>query len=224
MKPLLTQEEQQRITKAVTKAENGTSGEVTVAIIRESSDYAAHELLFAIIGGMIISLVMLLFTQPIEIWLQTKLWRYSSGYLVLFYIAIHFAAVLVLYLLANLPVIDRLIIGRATMSKKVNQRAFRHFVESGTHTTRDNTGILIFISILERRVELLADTGINSKIAPEEWQSIVTNIIDGIHQKHFVEKLEVSIGKCGELLRQHFPADESNPNELNDAVTMLEER
>ena len=70
----------------------------------------------------------------------------------------------IFYFLFNISTLDRLIIPRKIMANKVKERAVRYFMESGVSNTRDRTGILIFISILERRVELLADRGIAEKI------------------------------------------------------------
>jgi len=223
LKQILSTNEQKIITDAVSEAEKQTSGEITVAIIRESSDYMAQEFLFAFLGGMITSLIMLLFSNQIEQMLIEKLWGYSSGYLILFYIATQFAVVLILYLLANTPFVDRMIVNHKTMIQKVNQRATRHFLESGTHMTKDNTGILIFISLLEKRVELLADHGISNKIDKEKWQNIVDNITEGIKKNQLVDNLVDSIAQCGELLNQHFPANYEKANELDNRPTILEE-
>ena len=95
-------------------------------------------------------------------------------------------------------------------------------MESGVYNTKDRTGILIFISILERRVELLADSGINEKIPQGKWQNIVDNIIQGIKEKNVTAHLIESINDCGDLLAQHFPIQPDDVNELSDEIDILE--
>lgn len=118
--------------------------------------------------------------------------------------------------------IDRLIVPKRVMKQKVKERAVRHFMESGVYNTRDRTGILIFISFMERRIELIADKGINEKIPQEKWNSIVENIIQGIKSDKVIEKLKESILECGKLLEKHFPIKSDDTNELSDDVTILE--
>jgi putative membrane protein len=95
-------------------------------------------------------------------------------------------------------------------------------MESGVYDTRDRTGILIFISALEHRVELLADKGINEKIPGEKWDSIVHHIVNGIKSGALVKHLTESISRCGELLAEHYPIQPDDVNELKDDMAVLE--
>ena len=107
------------------------------------------------------------------------------------------------------------------MNRKVNERAERYFTEAGIFNTRDRTGILIFISLLERRVELLADKGINEKIPPEQWTTVVNHIVDGVKQNKFVDNLIESVNDCGKILKEHFPIRVDDKNELEDGMEIL---
>ena len=149
-------------------------------------------------------------------------WEYSSHYLLMFYGFSTFLVMAIVYLLANIPFIDRLIVPKSVMRQKVNQRAERHFLESGVYDTKDRTGILIFISYLERRVELLADKGISEKIPQEKWDAIVGHIIDGIKSNQLVKHLSGSIRECGNLLAEQFPIQPDDENELKDDIHILE--
>jgi putative membrane protein len=95
-------------------------------------------------------------------------------------------------------------------------------MESGVFNTKDRTGILIFISIMERRVELLADSGINAMISKDKWQDIVNNIIKGIKENDITTHLTRSIDECGNLLAEHFPIQADDKNELTDDIDVLE--
>ena len=218
----LKKDDLKKISSAVKKAESKTSGEIVTAIIKESYNYAIYELIFAVITGLTYFIIMMFFVGNIENWLHGIFWDYSIHHLVMFYGFSTFIAITILYFIGNISNVDRFIVAKKIMQKKVNERAMRHFMESGVFNTKDRTGILIFISILERRVELLADSGINEKIPQGKWQNIVDNIIQGIKKKNVTAHLIESINDCGELLAQHFPIQPDDVNELSDEIDILE--
>ncbi len=218
----LTPEDQEIIKQAVKEAENKTSGEIATAIINASDDYAKYELYFAIMFGFVFFIVLMFFTNSIEAGIKKMSWEYSSHYLLMFFGFSTFLVMAVVYLLANIPLIDRWIVPKTVLKRKVNQRAVRHFLESGVFDTKDRTGILIFISRLEHRVELLADKGISEKIPQEKWDTILQHIIIGIKSDHLVKHLSESIRECGNLLAKHFPIQPDDVNELKDDIHFLE--
>ena len=193
----LSKDEMKKIGSAVKKAESKTSGEIATAMIKESYDYAIYELMFAVIIGFLYFVIMMFFVGNIETFLQEKFWDYSVNYLIMFYGCSSFIIITIFYFIGNISSIDRLIVPKKIRNQKVKERATRYFMESGVYNTKDRTGILIFISIMERRVELLADSGISEKIPKEKWQNIVDNIIKGIKQKDIVTHLTESINECG---------------------------
>ncbi|NQT64715.1 MAG: TPM domain-containing protein [FCB group bacterium] len=218
----LRKEDMKKIGSAVKKAESKTSGEIATAMIKESYNYAIYELIFAVVIGFVYFIVMMFFTGSIEQFLQGNFWDYSVNYMIMFYGFSTFIVITLFYFIGNISSIDRLIVPKKILIQKVQERATRYFMESGVYNTKDRTGILIFISILERRVELLADSGINAKIPQEKWQSIVDNIIKGIKQKDIASHLTESINECGDLLVEHFPIQADDKNELTDAIDILE--
>jgi putative membrane protein len=213
-----TSDDLEKIKEAVKEAESKTSGEIATAFVKESDDYASYELIFAIICGFFYFFALMFFAQRIEHRMQEVFWGYSSSYLLMVFGFTTFVVIAVFYLLSNIPFIDRLIIPKTVMMRKVNQRATRHFLESGVYDTKDRTGILIFISLLERRVELLADKGISEKIPQEKWDYIVSYIIDGVKSGQLTKHLTEAILDCGTLLATHFPIQPDDVNELKDDV------
>ena len=218
----LNKENLEKIKNAVREAESKTAGEIATAFIRESDNYAIYELIFACVCGFLYFTVMMLFAKPVENLIRNMLWDYSVDHLLIFYGFSTFLVIAVFYLLANFPFVDRLIVPGSVKRRKVNERAVRHFMESGVYNTKDRTGILIFISALERRVELLADRGISEKISREKWQGIVNNITGGIKANKLTEHLTGSIRECGDLLAEHFPIQPDDVNELKDNIAILE--
>jgi putative membrane protein len=221
-KTKFSREDKEKLKEAVRKAESSTSGEIAVAIVGQSSDYAVYELLFAVFIGFGYFLIMLFFIGPVEVFLQQLTWHYSVVHLISFYGFSTFLVITVFYLLANLRSIDRLIIPSSVKLNKVKNRAVRYFMDSGVYNTRDRTGILIFISYLEKRVEILADTGISDVIEQSVWDDILRSIVDGIKTDDLLGSLLKAVDECGKLLSDSFPIKPDDENELKDDIVVLE--
>ncbi len=219
----LSDKDLEKINNSVKEAEKSTSGEITTAMIKESSDYAYYELAFSVLVGGIYFVIILLLSSNIEQWFKSLFWNYNPSYLLIFTGFSLFSIIGLTYLITNIPAIDRLIIPKKVMEQKVHNRAVRHFIEAGTCYTKDRTGILIFISEMERKVLLLADKGINDKIGQESWDSIVTDIVKGIKDDNVVDAISTSIKRCGEILSKEFPIAEDDKNELSDDIQILKE-
>ncbi len=218
----LSKTEREQIAKSVEQAELRTSGEITTAMIGQSYDYAIYELLVAVLSGLIYSVVIFIFSREIESWLQGLFWNYHIYQLTGFYLFSTFLVILIVYFLANTAVIDRLIVPKSVQSSWVKRRAMQHFLESEVSHTREGTGILIFISLLERRVELVADKGIAEKVSSARWQAIVDRVIAGIRTNRLAERLCESILECGELLAKDFPRRSDDVNELPDEIVEID--
>ncbi|MCF7919285.1 MAG: TPM domain-containing protein [Candidatus Cloacimonetes bacterium] len=218
----LTAADREKIASAVGKAELKTSGEIATAVIRQSNDYAIYELSIAVLLSLIYGTLLVIFTEQIESWLQGSFWGYHSGFLTGFYVFSIFLLILILYFLGNMPVLDRLIVPVKARERWVKRRAQQHFSETGVGHTKDGTGILIFISLLEQRVELLADWGIAEKVSPEIWQGVLNHIIEGIKNGRMVDSLCESIEICGDLLSADFPRQADDVNELADGIIELD--
>jgi putative membrane protein len=79
---------------------------------------------------------------------------------------------------------------------------------------------LILISLLEHRVEVLADKGINEKVSAGTWDEIVHIITAGLKSGNACDGFCQAIERCGEILAQHFPRSPDDQDELaNKLVT-----
>jgi len=218
----LSEKDLSDIKNAVANAEKRTNGEIAIAATGESSDYSFFELFAAVILGAVCFALMLVFNSRIEAAIGGLFWQEQNWFLPAFFGFVEFAVIGLFFCFANFPAIDRIVIPRIVRSSKVYNRALRHFVESGTYATKDHTGILIFISCMEREVRIIADSGINSKIEQKEWDRLAQNLAIGIRENKTAAALVEVISKCGDLLEKHFPAKKENPNELPDGLVILE--
>jgi putative membrane protein len=115
--------------------------------------------------------------------------------------------------------IQRLLAGNDLLDETVHRRALQSFVEEEVFATRDRTGILLFVSLQEHRIEVLGDTGINERVEPDDWAEIVARIRKGIRNNNLTEGLVEAIGMCGRLLeRKGVGIRRDDENELSNTV------
>ncbi|ORC33870.1 hypothetical protein B4O97_14495 [Marispirochaeta aestuarii] len=222
MKPLLSENDSRRIAAAVAEAEKKSGGEIATAVIAESDDYGFRELVFALIVGFIVFTAAALMDSRMEAFFSALYWDFNPGLLPFIYSWIALFSGALAYFLAQIPGVDRLIIPKKAMAAAVQARARRHFMEAGVHDTLDHTGILIFVSLLERRVELIADRGINEKVDPETWTSIVNGMISKISAGKIADAIVEAVKECGDILAQKVERRQKDTNELGNAPEELE--
>lgn len=207
---------------AVADAERATTGEIAVAVTAESSDYSFHELFAAVILGAIAFAALLAFHGPLESLVGRLFWAERSWYVTAAAGFVSFTVMGLAFAVANVPAVDRLVVPRAIRRSRAHNRALKAFIETGAYATAERTGILIFVSRMEREVCVVADSGINAKIPQEKWDAIASDLALGIKRRETGAALARAIGECGALLAEHFPARRENPNELKDGIIVLE--
>lgn len=203
-KTFFTPEEQQRIEAAVKAAELTTSGEIVPMAVNEAFDYPRAE----IFGGGFFSLA-------IAVWCSwwfggSSVWIFLPIFLVGYLPCKH--------LVRALPGLKRRFIPDHVLAEEVEEKALVSFLERGLHATRDQTGILILISLFERRVHVLADRGINAKVATDTWDELVTGVTAGIRAGNACDALCAAITRCGELLASDFPRKSDDTDELPNLI------
>ncbi len=205
---LFSESELKRIEAAVTAAEAGTSGEIVVHYTDRSAGYRWVPWAAGLVAAMVAGLA----AWACE-WREG--WQLS---------AIHFlevqalAAAAVFFLTSTRPVQRRLVSAKEK-ARRVHSASLAQFLASGVGATRDRTGILVFISEFEHRVEILADSGINKVCGADYWKSIVDAIVAGIHSGRAADAVCESVGLLGGKLSQHFPRRNDDQNELPNAPT-----
>jgi uncharacterized membrane protein len=101
------------------------------------------------------------------------------------------------------------------------ERAATLFQTLGVAATREANGILVYIQLVDRQVEILADHGIAAHVPAAEWETICHQLEAAFAKKDYRPGTLAAIDRITTLLAQHFPASGDNPNELDDAPTVL---
>ena len=220
----LKKEDFENIKKSVQEAEKKTTGEIAVAIAPESAHYSFWELLVANCVAAIVLMILVPFSDKIRDLYNMIYWQNQPSWVIpLFYVVSCFAAVIISFYLSNIPAIDRLVIPNSVKRASVTNRAFRYFTESGVYETAEHSGILIFVSYMERQVRIVADAGISKKISQDMWNLLADELAENIKKGNVAAGFTTIIEKCGALLEENFPAKEENPNELADGLVILED-
>lgn len=218
----LSDKDLDEIKTSVKAAEQNTSGEISLALISESSDYSFWELMASLYTAAAVFAIMLPFAKKLKDFYDYVLWIQPVWFLPAFYGLSILVVIAIAFGLFNFPALDRLIIPYSVRHKAVTDRAFRHFAESGVYCTSEHSGILIFVSYMERQVRIIADKGIAEKIPQELWNIIADDLADGIKNGRTKDGFIAAVQKCGELLKEKFPVHDENPNELSDGLAILE--
>jgi len=125
------------------------------------------------------------------------------------------------YLTARaLPDFQRLFITEARAKEMAEEQAFQEFHRYGLHRTEGRTGVLLFVSLLERRAIVLADEGIDARVGHEPWARTNDAVLAGIRAGSLRAGLLAGIRSAGELLAQHFPVQEGDRNEVPDRIVI----
>ncbi len=101
------------------------------------------------------------------------------------------------------------------------QRAADLFGSLGVWDTEGNSGVLIYVQLVDRRVEVLADRGIAARVAQSEWDAICRSMEAAFKAGECRNGAITAIRRAGDLLGEHFPADGRNPNELSDQPMVI---
>lgn len=187
----------QAVEQAVTRLEAHTDAELVVVAAPQSGSYRDIPLLAALIGAWAFLLLAVL--SP---WSFSALWLPLDCLLV---------ALLLGTVIAKAPTLLRLLTRAERRDTQVLRAAQVAFLEEQVHGTRGRTGVLIYVSALEQRVELLPDHGVDACIPHGEWHALSwdASTLDG-----FLSSLDA----CGAVLAEHLPAlDGDNPDEMPNA-------
>ena len=199
MMTFLSEADKQRITEAIREAEMKTSGELVTVIAHAADAYLYIPMLWASLAAL---------TLPAIIWLLPVNLPFPLLY------SFQLAAFLGLALLFRWTPLKMRLIPKAVKHRRAGRLAWEQFFAQNLHLTRQRTGVLLFVSVAEHYVEILADKGINDKVKQDAWDDIVADFIKRVKAKQIAEGFLSAINACGKLLAENFPRPEGDIDEL----------
>jgi len=207
--------ELEAIKQRIVDCEHAVSGEIRIAYASSSGRYNSALLWggvwFMWIGTIIYLLVEELFFK------NSFIAFFQVNYLVLLQSILFIAGVVIT---SRSFAMKRLFSTRKGRLQVVKEKAETIFLEKEIFATRQRSGILIYISLLERQVYVLADIGIKARVKDKEWKEITGMIINGIRNKKPADGTLEAISACRDLLLKNgFKAGPDDTNELpNDII------
>jgi uncharacterized membrane protein len=100
-------------------------------------------------------------------------------------------------------------------------RAREVFASQGVWNTEENNGVLIYVLLADRKVEVVADRGVDRKVGAEEWRAICDEMDVHFHAGRFREGALAGVRAVSDILARHFPAAAQDRNELGDRPVMM---
>ncbi len=189
------------IAQAVREIEAKTDAEVVIVIRGRSGSYRQADYLF----GAILAFLILLFIlfSPFDF----------HTYWVPLDVVLLFA--IGTFICSRTYFLRRLLTTKKFRAQAARQGAAAMFYEAGIANTHAENGMLIYVSLLEQQIEVIADRGILKAMPPLKWNTALHELKQlGKHCE--AERLNVCLHKLGDVLGEHLPATGENPNELVD--------
>ena len=227
---MLSEAEHRRVVQAVATAEAATTGEIVCILANEVSNYRETPLAWAAAVALLAPpLALLLGADPA--WLTP--WR--SGWSVAHAAALGGATVgalealclaqVVLFAivaaLVAIPPVRRALTPGPLKAHRVHRAALQQFLATGLHANAARTGVVIFASRHDRRVELLADDAIHTAVGDVVWNASVKAVQDGMKRGDPAAGFVRAVELCGAALAEHFPSTGPKENLLSDRLLEL---
>jgi putative membrane protein len=200
-----------RIVQAIAAAETRTQAEIVVAILQRASAYRLTAVLctFAVaaLGALLLALLM-------------------PGLVVLYAIGTLAAGIIGIVVIALLGIVTYLLCERTKLGVFLTPAVSRQqacakqarlmFLEHGVDATADRLGLLVFVSLADRHVEILPDRGIVAKIPPERWSALIAGFIKRIGDGDLDASLSGLIVEMADELAPHFPPSPDQTDDLRN--------
>ncbi len=210
MQRFLSEADRNKIEACVREAESRTRGEIVVLVIPASHHYPMAGLL----GASALAL-------PAAVALTPPLGRlfWAGPFNLWIFLAVLIPLVLVFHeAVKRIHGLRRWFIHEKEMEEEVREAAHTEFFRKGLHRTREETGILIYVSVFERRVWVLGDRGIAAQIPEEQWKAVAATIVQAIREGRPAEGICRAVAEVGRMLREKFPVGPDNPDELKNLI------
>jgi len=101
-------------------------------------------------------------------------------------------------------------------------RATYIFEKLEMHKTKLRNGVLFYVAFEDRKFAILGDVGINMKVSDNFWEEITNDVVFKFKEKKYADGIADGVIKAGEQLKEHFPYQSDDVNELSDEISFDE--
>ncbi|HTI68177.1 MAG TPA: TPM domain-containing protein [Caulobacteraceae bacterium] len=223
---MLSEADRALIAAATVKAESETSGEIACVVTEEVSAYREIPLAagagVALLGpplAVALGLRLEAFTAPFAGWTAAH-GPASAGPILTVYAVVQVMLFALAVALASVPAVRRALTPRGLKQRRVRRAALQHFAGARQHLAPGQTMVLIFASLGDRQMEIVADEAIHAKVGQGAWDEAVAQALATMRTSGAAAGLAKAVEVCGATLAAHFP-DDGGGNAFPDRVLEL---
>lgn len=195
------------IERAVGVAERGTSAELIFVVAARSGSYLDAAGAVGAGCAMLVLLVALFapaYFPPIAVAVDVPL-----------------VFALATWLAHRTPGLMRAIVPAGRRRRQVDRAAAEHFLTEAVHGTRGRTGLCVYVSLLEERVAILPDLGLDGRVPAATWAELRWSETGDPSRPRTLDDLVRGVEQIGAILRQRVPADTTDINESPNAPRIV---
>jgi putative membrane protein len=223
--PRLSEADHGRVTAAVAAAERASNGEIVTIVAPRSDAYHDVGLHYAVLAMLLVPTIGALLPQSVIDWALGLVlgWNQTLSIrvlMLLLFVKMTAVFLIVRYALAWMPLRMALTPG-STKTRRVRRRAVEFFRAGTEKRTKGRTGVLLYLSLLEHRAEIVADEAIHSRVDPEIWAEAMALLVTNVKAGRIGEGMALAVDKIGAVLAECLPPTLDNPNELPDRLIEL---
>ena len=201
----MDRQDERRIATAIAAAEAQTSGEIVCVLAAQASDYALYPLAWASFAAL---------ATP---WGLVELTHLSVVRILAIQLLVFAAATFVL----TLPALRALIVPRRVQRREAHRTAMTQFRLRNISRTEARAGVLIFASLAERYIRIVADDGIAGKVAPDVWQAAVDALAAHLRDGRLGDGFVAAVEHCGAVLAAHAPPQPGTRDALPNRIYVI---
>lgn len=221
----LSNEDHEKVTLAVTRAEATTDGEIVTVVARQSDKYHDVALHWSVLAMLLVLALLAAFPGMSDAitGLVVDPWAADVSATVHYLIAL--VVVTLTFLICRVALAWRplrlALTPGATKTRRVRAKAMELFRAGAEKRTIGATGVLLYLSIAEHRAEIIADEAIHSRVSQEMWGHAMASLVTAVRDGRPGDGMADAVTEIGAVLTEHFPRSEGDTNELPDRLIEL---
>jgi putative membrane protein len=221
----MTEADHVRVTEAVHAAESGTAGEIVTIVADASDRYLDVAVWISATFGVIAMTVIAALPGFASDLIRAISGGWGEEPSIAEALELSLATFVLVFIAARLLLLWRPLLIALTpgivKTGRVHRRAVRYFKVGAERRTTGRTGILIYLSLAERRAEIVADEAIHKVVPKEDWGQAMADLIVEVKEGRIADGMIAAVRDVGLILAQHLPRADDDSNELPDRLIEL---
>jgi putative membrane protein len=222
---IFSPEDHALVTAAITEAERHSEGEIVPIVAARSDFYHDVSLHYSLLAMLLVPAIGSVLPQSWYDKAAGLLLGWNETLSIRLVILAGLVAMALMFLLVRLA-LKRMSLRMAltpdgTKTRRVRRRAMQLFRMAAEQRTRGRTGVVLYLSLLEHRAEIVADEAIHSQVEPEVWGEAMAVLIGKVKDGRPGEGMALAIEKIGAVLASCLPPTADNPDEIPNRLIEL---